>query len=133
MKARRKIEKTSSDLGPFEFRHRRPENTLVVENHPGRVTICAARDNFSARQRRLFVDYLVAEGFIPGSYRLRTMPSSTGSSSGEIQWLVLSPADDHQSRTAIAARRTTRFMLGLFAFVCGIWLLQLAILYLTRP
>ena len=132
MNARRKTERTPSELGRFQFTHHSPENTLTVENYPGGVIIRAARDNFSLRQRRLFINYLATEGFIPdrcgsGSDELG------GATMVRVQWLLSTRDNDAHQQATSAARRTAKFMIGLFAFVGLIWLLQLAVLFLTRP
>ena len=132
MNARRNIERTPSESGPFQFTHHSPENALTVENYPGGVIICASRDNFSLRQRQLFIDYLATEGFIPDRYRSGSNQSDAATVV-RVQWLVSTRGSDAALQTATAARRTARFLIGLFAFVCLIWLLQLAVLFLTRP
>jgi hypothetical protein len=47
----------------------RPENRLVVENHPGRVVIRTVQRGVSPSQKSSFIHYLAAEGFIPERYQ----------------------------------------------------------------
>ena len=54
-----------------QFRSRKPDNLLRLENtSAGGVLVCAAKNNFDSAQRRTFVLYLKAEGFIPKHARL---------------------------------------------------------------
>lgn len=69
-----KVSRTSVQHEVFtaaEFYCRKPDNLLRVENTSGGgVRICAAKDCFTSAQRRTFVVYLKAEGFVPGDARL---------------------------------------------------------------
>lgn len=52
-----------------EFSNTHPENHLVIENYPERVTIRAAQNNFSRQQKISLIRYLAAEGYIPLHYQ----------------------------------------------------------------
>ena len=72
------------------FRSHEPENLLRVENTPENgVLICAAKKNYDSMQKRTFVLYLKAEGFIPEGARLIVGDSRVGSlpANGQILWV----------------------------------------------
>src|ERR1035441_7029962 len=69
MKENRKSEGRGGTSQIIEFFHQRPENLLTVEKNETGVRICAACDNFSARDKEFFVRHLANEGFIPDRYR----------------------------------------------------------------
>jgi len=80
------------ELSPTaQIRSRRPDNLLRVENiGAGGVLICAARNNFDSAQRRTFILYLKAEGFVPPQARLVAGDADAGQVPlpGEILWVV---------------------------------------------
>ncbi len=77
-------------IAPTQFHSREPDNLLRVEqNNEGGVVICAARANFDSAQRRTFVLYLKAEGFISKKARLVAGDSKVGAipTEGQILWV----------------------------------------------
>jgi hypothetical protein len=127
--ARRKTELSSSKLGPFEFRHHHPDNTLTVENYPGGVIVCATHDNLSPSQRRQFIRYLAAEGFIPH----RSASDDSGGALTRVQWLVPAATNHSALETSKTAQRTSLLTITLFGFAGLLLLTLLSVLYLTRP
>ena len=77
-------------VAPTQFHSREPDNLLRVEQTSGGgVVICAAKTNFDSAQRRTFVLYLKAEGFIPRKAQLVAGDSKAGGipTEGKILWV----------------------------------------------
>src|SRR5260370_1000686 len=128
MKARRKAARTPGGVRSFKFDHERPQNSLRVEYGPSGVTIRAARDNFSPRDRTFFVQYLASEGFIPQWYR-RSAVEQTGAGTG-LEWIV-EDCSNAACASPGATRRAKAFMIRLFAYEVLAWMTQLTALCLT--
>jgi hypothetical protein len=129
MKTRRKPEKTPAGLSSFEFRHQAPENLLRVERDGAGVTIRAARDNFSLRDKTFFVRYLANEGFI--SQRHRRFAAEQRGGRGGLEWLVEEGHPRTGWTSAGATPRATAFMIRLFVYGFLVWVLQITMLFVT--
>jgi hypothetical protein len=88
------------------------------------VVIHASRDDFSPREKTLFVHYLVAEGFIPDVHR--GFCAENGGSTG-LQWRV-----EAGSPGLRGGRRSDSFMTRLLVYGFVLWVIQMAALLLTR-
>ena len=78
-------------IAPTQFHSREPDNLLRVEQTgEGGVVICAAKANFDSAQRRTFVLYLKAEGFISKRVQLAAGDSKAGviPIEGQILWVL---------------------------------------------
>jgi hypothetical protein len=103
---------------------RDPENSILVENFAGYVTIRAARDNFCARRKAFFIRHLAAEGYIPDRFERLGEP---GSALRDIRWII-DPAQ-RASRDSVK-RETDRFMVRSLAGIFVLWLALMVLLFL---
>lgn len=101
---------------PTQFHCREPDNLLRVEQTSEcSVVICTAKANFDSAQRRTFVLYLKAEGFIPKKARLIIGDGKAGTLPSEVQilwvfdpcWPYTEVKFNHYSR-----RRCARLLFG---------------------
>lgn len=130
MKAPRKPGKPLGNPSRFQFTHRHPENTLRVEQDPiAGVTIRAARDNFSLRDKTFFVNYLADEGFISQQYR--EFVAVHGEAWPGLEWVVVERYSRYHSETSGGTRRARSFMMRLLIGASLLWLTELTFLLLA--
>jgi hypothetical protein len=77
----------------------RPENRLVLENHPDHVVIRAPQRSISPSQKSFLIRYLAAEGYIPERYQW--FDDSEPEFRSGLKWLV----DNSRSRVRPLAGR----------------------------
>jgi len=125
MNTRRKTAKAVLALRKFEFHYKRPRNFLRVEHFATGVTIRAARDNFTPKEKAYFVHYLANEGFIPQGYC--TFSAEDPDNPPVLEWIV----EDLDSGHSSIARRARAFMVRPLVYEFLAWVAQLATLFLT--
>jgi len=126
MKAQRRIASGLGSRHVFEFSPRRPKNRLRVTHNTTGVWILAARDNYSPRDKLVFIHYLAEEGFIPDRYRTFSI-GIEGAGAG-LKWLVEQPRMG--SNNPGTAQRANAFMIRLLTFAFSLFLIQIAALVL---
>lgn len=100
----------------FEFFFPERDALVLVELCQGEVVVRSTRGNFSRARKEAFVCELVAEGFIPESYRWALL-AEPGSFRG-VRWVV----DASWVRLpAGLLQRTRRFMLRLLVSTAVLW------------
>jgi hypothetical protein len=126
MKAQRRTAKKLAGRQVFEFSRRRPKNLLRVAHNSTGVWILAARDNFSARDKTVFVHYLAEEGFIPEGYRAF---SAEDERRWGLRWLVEEPGAGAKNRGK--THKADAFVIRLLGYGYLLWVIQIAALMVT--
>jgi len=113
---------------PTELCIANPENRLRIETQGGGIVIHSARDDFSPREKSLFIRYLAAEGFIPERYEWLADPE-TAQLCG-LTWLVDSSLITQKSERHLKAlRQIVRVILCALLF----WLALMTFALLQAP
>jgi hypothetical protein len=129
MNAQRRAAKLWAGRRAFQFVRKSPENVLRVQPSKSTVTILAARDNFSSRDKTCFVHYLANEGFIHERYRRFSAEDSAQWPT--LEWVVEKGCRRAASPSPGATRLARAFMTRLLVYEFLAWVIQMSALFLS--